>query len=255
MQKFDIIRKYRNLINHKYYGISLRMTHLLDNISQIGGDIIKLSIDNIKYKVNIIRNEDNDNVELQLVTIDGSLQCGLILIDKTDPINKFNAIIQDVHAFDTCYESTIEDKKSGKIVMKIMIEICKKIGVKKIMLTDTSHIPCGKYSLDLKLVYTMTHGVPWYHQFGFRSEDKANRDITRFNYQLLKDKMVKDFDKNVFVDPEYISLYDKHYDVLLGTFISKLSHINCVKFAKFYKDIYRNLGLKEIISNIMILNL
>ncbi len=47
MNKFDLIRKYRNLVNSKYYGISLRMAHLLDSYTQIGGDIISVTVDNV----------------------------------------------------------------------------------------------------------------------------------------------------------------------------------------------------------------
>lgn len=254
MNKFDLIRKYRNLVNSKYYGISLRMAHLLDSYTQIGGDIISVPVDNVKYKVNVLHNEDDEGVELQLVTIDGSLQCGLILIDKTIKKNT-TAIVQDIHAYDKCYETTIEDKKTGRAVMRIMIELCKKIGMKKIVLTDSSHIPCEKYSLDLKLVNTMKYGAPWYHQFGFRCEDKVNRDIVRYNYNILKDKKVKDFNKKIFIDEEYIKLSNKYSEVMIGKYIEKISKDDCAKFAKYYKDIYKNLGLKEITSNIMYLDL
>ncbi len=50
MDKFEIIRKYRNFINSKYYGISLRMTHLLDNYKQIGGLLTHITIDEKKIQ-------------------------------------------------------------------------------------------------------------------------------------------------------------------------------------------------------------
>ena len=52
-----------------------------------------------------------------------------------------------------------------------MIALCKKYGIKKILLADNSRIVIDKYDLDLKLFYTMTHGYPW-HIFIF---DKNSR--------------------------------------------------------------------------------
>jgi len=83
--KFDIIKSYRIIVNKKYHGISLRLTNLLENYSQIGGDIKKITIDNHKVKFNMIYNNDDDEMSIQLLTMDGSLQCGIILIDKENP--------------------------------------------------------------------------------------------------------------------------------------------------------------------------
>ena len=79
-----------------------------------------------------------------------------------------------------------QNKKTGKIVMKILIDICKKNGIKAIRLSDTAHLNCGKYSLDLKLIYTMIHGFPWYYRCGFKCEDLNDHKIIKDNYKLLK---------------------------------------------------------------------
>ena len=105
MNKFEFIKQYQNLINPKYHGISLRISHLLDNYKQIGGKLKMISINDNKYKINLIKNTDDELIDLNLLSIDGTLQCGVILIHKDNPEI---AIIQDIHAYDTCYESTID---------------------------------------------------------------------------------------------------------------------------------------------------
>jgi|LakMenE18May11ns_1017448.scaffolds.fasta_scaffold8237246_1 hypothetical protein len=84
-KKFEIVNLYRKLVNNKYYGISLRLTNLLDNYTHIGGDIKKITIDDHKVKFNVIYNNEDDPISVQLLTMDGSLQCGLILLDRENP--------------------------------------------------------------------------------------------------------------------------------------------------------------------------
>ena len=228
------------MINKKYHGISLRLTNLLENYKQIGGDIKKITIDDHEVTFNMIYNNDDDETSIQLLTIDGSLQCGIILIDKENPIE---AIFQDVHAHDNCYDSTIENMSHGKIIVKLMIALCKKYGIKKILLSDNSRIVIDRYDLDLKLFYTMTHGYPWYVQFGFKNMDKDDYLIMKKNYKLLKGKKVSDFDKNVFIDQKFIKLAKDNMDMSIKQFIKEICNHDIKLFHSLYEDIYKNLGL------------
>ena len=136
--KWDIINQYKNMINVKYWGIQCRITNLINEErqhKQLGGDLKKITIDNNDIKYNIVYNNNPNDLNIQLLTIDGSLQCGIILFDKD---NKTEAIFQDVHAYDNCYQSTVENTSHGKMIVKLMIEICKKKNIKKILLSDNS---------------------------------------------------------------------------------------------------------------------
>jgi hypothetical protein len=66
---------------------------------------------------------------------------------------------------------------------------------------------------------------------------------------------VKDFKKEIFIYDEYIKESEKYNDVFIGSFIEKLSKEDCVKFQKYYIDIYNNIGLKYPSTKIMILKL
>ena len=156
--KFAIINQYKKLIIPKYYGISLRLNNLLESYKQIGGKLKKININDNEITYNVIYNNDSQETSIQLVTIDGSVQCAIILIDNENPDE---AVLQDVHAFDNCYESTIENQSHGKIIVKLIIALCKKQNITKIMLSDNSNLKCGKDSIDLKMFYTMIKGYPW----------------------------------------------------------------------------------------------
>jgi hypothetical protein len=252
--KLNDLRNFCYLVDRNYRGPYNRLVNLLSKYKQFGGELKTITINKKGYKINVQELEDdNNNLDISLITIDGAVHCGTILINKSKPKE---AILEDMHAFDNCYETTIEDKKSGKIVMKILIELCKEKGVEVIKLADISHIPCGSSnSLDLKMVYTMTHGVPWYHQFGFIPKKSIDKEIMKHNYLIMKDKKVKDVKKEVFISEEYMKLYDKYKEELLISFIERLGKRDCKTFLIYYKTIYKNLGLLELIGKKMILKL
>jgi len=126
----------------------------------------------------------------------------------------------------------------GKIIVKLMIAICRKYGVKKIMLADNSRITINKYDLDLKLFYTMTHGYPWYVQFGFKNEDPDDYLIIKHNYKLLKGKKVSDFDENVFIDHKFIEFARSNMDMFIKQFIKEICNLDIKLFHGLYEEIY-----------------
>ena len=131
----------------------------------------------------------------------------------------------------------------GKIIVKLMIALCKKYGIKKILLADNSRIAIGKYDLDLKLFYTMTHGYPWYVQFGFKNVDQDDYVIIKHNYGKLKGKKVSDFNENIFIDHKFIELARINQEMSIKQFIKEICNHDDKLFHSLYEDIYRNLGL------------
>lgn len=246
-RKWDIINQYKNMINVKYWGIQCRITNLINEErqhKQLGGDLKKITIDNNDIKYNIVYNNNPNDLNIQLLTIDGSLQCGIILFDKD---NKTEAIFQDVHAYDNCYQSTVENTSHGKMIVKLMIEICKKKNIKKILLSDNSIKKIDKYILDMKIYYTMINGYPWYVQFGFKNV--SDNEILKENYLILKGNKVKDFKENVFINKRFIELSKENLDMSIKKFIKLLSHYDINIFTDVYKKMYDKLKLKEIKNN------
>ena len=95
----------------------------------------------------------------------------------------------------------------------------------------------------MKLFYTMTHGFPWYLQFGFKNVDSDDYLIIKHNYKVLKGKKISDFDKNVFIDQKFIDLASINLDKSIKKFIKEISKYDIKLFHSLYEDIYKNLGL------------
>jgi hypothetical protein len=254
--KWKLIRQYKNMINSNYHGISLRLTELLrdDKYSNklIGGELKKISYNTGEVIFNIEKNDDPTDLHIQLLTINGSKQCGLIIID---PEKKTEASFQDIHANDGCYISTIENSNDGKNIVELMIELCKYYGIKRIELKDTSIKKIENYDLELSMYYTMIKGVPWYVQFGFKNIDKEEQDKISRNFMKLKDKKVGDFNENVFIVDIYINLCRKFKNIPIKIFIKMISYYNLKLFANIYDKIYDNLKLEKIIKKVYYLEL
>jgi len=256
MNKWKLIREYKNIFNSNYHGISLRLTELLrDNRYSnklIGGELKKISYDSGEIIFNIDRTDNPKDLNIQLLTINGSKQCGIILID---PENKTNASFQAIHANDGCYISTVENTKDGKNIVELMIEICKYYGIKRIELKDSSVKKIDEYDIDLSMYYTMIKGVPWYVIFGFKNTEIEEQQKIKENFLKLKDKKVKDFDKNVFIVTKYIDLSKKFNDIPIKVFLKMISYYDIKLFANIYDKIYNNLKLEKIIKRVYYMNL
>ena len=82
-----------------------------------------------------------------------------------------------MHAYDTCYESTIENISHGKIIVKLMIALCKKYQVKKILLSDNSHIVIDKYNQVYPFQVSQESLAIWQQDF-----DNIE-DIVKYHYE------------------------------------------------------------------------
>jgi hypothetical protein len=252
----DQINKYRTLFNPFYFGITSTIQNIIRdyNISNpmIGGEITKLSIDNNIIKADIVYNKEQDGTIIQVINLKDKTECGVILIHSDD---KSTAIIQTLQGNDSCYASTLHRSNEGKIIMKILIKLCKFYKIKKILLADRSTNKIGKYELDLKIYYTLINGKPWYCQFGFINSNDTDQQTIIDNFNILNDKKVSDFSKEFFIHKKFIDIYDKYKNNDIKEFIRMLSLYDITIFYELYDKIYTNLGLKHIKNKEYYMNL
>ena len=146
------ISLYRTLINPFYFGITSTIQNLLtnNNISnnQFGGKITKFTIDNNIINANVIYNKDSKEAIIQLINLKDKTECGVIIIHNE---NKTEATIQNIQGNDSCNASTLNRTNNGKIIMKLLIDMCKYYKIKKIRVADHSSKKISKYEFDLKI--------------------------------------------------------------------------------------------------------
>jgi len=85
-------------------------------------------------------------------------------------------------------------------------------------------------------------------QFGFININDKDRIIIKKNYELLENKKVSDFDKDIFIHKKYKELYDQNKNMNIRNFVKLLCNNNCERFVRYYDRIYYNFGLKKVIS-------
>lgn len=241
----DKISKFRKLIKIQFIGISSLLQKLIEKYNiknhQIGGEIKKIRVGNNDINIDIVFDSYDEGSTIHVVNLKDKTDCGVILIYNN---NKTKAVIQNIRGNDNCYMPTIKNMSNGKIIMKILIEICRNNGIRKIVLGDISKKQIGKYLFNLSKYNTMINGKPWYSQFGFintKQQDKID-----YNYNLLFNKKVRDFDKNIYINKTFIDIYDKYKDNDIKEFIKLLSIYDIKIFYKIYKKLYKKLGLKSI---------
>lgn len=157
---------------------------ILSESTQIGGKLEKIIINKDDYYYNIESTKPLSNKypsnEIQLLTINDNIYgCGLILLDYETK----EARIQTVSNYQECVYCSNSDitYKVGDIMMQIMIDICNKQKMKKITLEDNSKKKFTGNSVELIYFRTMTHGLPYYTKFNFRSSSYSK--IIRDNKQ------------------------------------------------------------------------
>lgn len=63
----------------------------------------------------------------------------------------------------------------GAFLLLFVEEICRQVGVRTVMLTDASTIPCGEASVDLQFLSIIRHGRSWYERRGFSYQNASNK--------------------------------------------------------------------------------
>jgi hypothetical protein len=253
-----IIQEYKNMIRSLYWGIVSRMNDLLNSKynssinGNIGGCLQKntLTINNIKYI--IIHNKEFNDINFHLVTIENSVQFGILLFQKN---NKDIALFQEAYAYGGCNYSHIENLKDSKLITKLIIKICKKKKIKRIIIEDNSIYKIilpntsdfEKFTrgrdFDLDIYYTLITGKPWYTQFGFKNLKNKDYKNMIHNYNILNNKKVRDFSKNIFIDQKFIKLYDQYLDLNITVFNNILFNYDNDLFLHIYDDLFDKLNL------------
>jgi hypothetical protein len=221
-----------------------------------------------------------DKFQYSFITQDGSKDCGSLIINKERSI----AYIFMVYSHIGCVviKSTGDDLKArvGTTMMEIMMEWCRMRGVTKIYLDDESTYTCLLKdkndilpAINLSKAHTMTHGYPWYYNFGFRFVDSKEEKTTAYNKELYNRLHTKDVDKEsiqsvvrMVLDKHLVGsreskntefdavvqLYDENKDKLFGEFIKALQTKHCRIFAWMQDQLYQGVGYKPYMSFYML---
>ena len=247
---------YRKAINSSFWGLHTLINNILGDTNihhkQIGGEITKFTIDNQDIKADVVYNKNFDEISIQVINLKGTEECGVIIIYKDNPTT---AIIQNIQGKDRCYETTINRTNDGKIIIKLLIKLCKYYKIKKILLADHSIKKIGDYDLELKIYNTLINGKPWYCQFGFINSNDKDQQIIIDNFNKLNGKKVSNFPKEIFISKKFIELYDKYKDNDIKEFIRMLSLYDIKRFYDIYDKLYKKLGLRNIKNKEYYLNL
>lgn len=234
------------------------------NIELNGGKSIETIISKYSDIVNIqIDKTISNEIELMVVNVNSQITCAIIVLDKIKKI----ATIQDLLSNISCLK-----KKTSKSVMEKIIsiikKICKQMGMKYIVLTDTSTSTHTCNSTDssfkLNLANTLTSGQPYYYKHSFRYAEEENDNIVRSNREIITGlrtfniqldeilNMVKYVLKKMKKNNEYINksirlveeLYNKNLSSPISKFFNDLKYSSCELFAFIYKDfaVMLNLG-------------
>jgi hypothetical protein len=238
---------------------------------QIGGDIKYYMIDGEKYQVNLDiskMDEDEDkNLHVSVISTQNT-SCIILLLY----LEEKEGILQDISSFEGCItegltpKSIIGDgKKINKIgtkLMRIVLNICKKYGIKKLMLEDNSFIYCEDIKINLKVSHTLIRGKPWYAKIGFIPTNNTTSKYIKYNEKVMKRTLTSDFNFNKLFSKidnrnkrkilKYISDNSEKNIMKTMEYILKL---DCRLFYDIYGIVYDKLRLKILMNNEYIMNI
>lgn len=247
-------------------------------INLIGGDITELynkeynngtgkyniKINGNQYYYNVERYSffDNNGVEdkkykyIDLITIKNkyknNIHCGSIAIETKNNNASITSLGNDTKCLLSPDNKT--EFKYGDILFQIMINICKKENVKKIVLTDNSYRQCGNTDLSLDYLKTLTQGFPHYHKYGFKYKYEPDNQILKENYKhfltspTINANKILSLLKEKKIDNTTINKIKKLFEIYKKE--NNNDDISVRKFVKFYtnnlKDIERCDFIKKI---------
>jgi len=124
-----IIKKYSDIVNK--IDIKLEGGKEIEEIIKKYSNIVNIQIDKISSK----------EIELMVVNINGQITCGIIILDKESNIATIHDLISDVSCLKRQTSKSVMEK-----IIEIIKKICKKLGMKYIVLTDDAYHTCrGRY--------------------------------------------------------------------------------------------------------------
>ncbi len=221
---------------------------------------------NKDFKVEIV--DDNDG-EVFIKFLENPNYCGLIHVQKGD-----YAYISEFSPIETCSNPNLKLPGEGYIMMEVILKLLTDLKdtfkIKYIDLTDLSYKFCdlNETKISLPMLYTLTHGVPWYYKFKFRSFNKL--DIASNNYKIMNKITNNDFniksvidnylnnsdnnidDKNILIkEYNWILSHFKNQKQLLMTSFYNLSKVRCDIISILIKDIFKTLKLKSLDKDVL----
>ena len=309
----DIVQKYipnMELIDKHY----MKIMNFYDNIGikfntkfikinshiQIGGSNIKTfsaryrdnnysfdyykSVETLDDHIVIFINKINNKDLIKEYSVNN--HCAMLSYSKHDQTQLQIYIIEYCNkCIKTDKEIETKYKPSGTILMKLIILFAKHYKFKSITLEDESKFYCKDSTVDnlryeLKYVYTMTKGIPYYAKFGFVFVDQEQNLIMESNKNKMTKLKLDHLGLDVFV---YLilnelvknSLYKIYkYDFIKGihnimniykqalednislmSFLNHISYNECQIMCVIYHNLYRLFKLEYYTNNKMILHL
>jgi len=272
-------------IKSKPYGLYETLNHVITHyphymLNQIGGSIKSITIDSIEYFYNLsmsfdLNDESENTINVRIYQFEDKNPCVAFFIDKQ---NK-SVIIEDLMHYDDCYRHNVKLrnrslKGTGTIMMKIVIELCKTFGIKKIELSDRSYYRCtdGTSTINLSEGHTLSNGVPWYSTFGFLPLFDIDKDRYEYNKRVIERAKVKDMDwekliKKLIKLPHFKKKYNKLFESQIiplietnmnekfSVFAKYLMYNYCELFSDMYLEMFNMLGLQQYSKKLMVLYL
>lgn len=181
-----------------------------------------------------------------------NIHCGSIAIETKNNNASITSLGNDTKCLLSGDNKT--EFKYGDILFQIMINICKKENVKKIVLTDNSYRQCGNTDLSLDYLKTLTHGFPHYHKYGFKYKYDHDNQILKENYKhfltspTINANKILSLLKEKKIDNKIINKIKKLFEIYKKE--NNNNEISVRKFVKFYtndlKDIERCNFIKKI---------
>jgi len=146
---------------------------------------------------------------------------------KSDKSNRNNCYISNIHKTNDI---------SGTNMMKFVISLLKKLGVKHATIYDGTSVKCGNERMDLTLQKLIVNGSGFYERFGFSYIVVDDWHINQFDNtknlkKILKDKLT--IFRKITVK-EYIKLYQDLLDLIFS--VIKKQDFKNVDIA-YYDDI------------------
>jgi len=192
------------------------------------------------FNINTEYLEDDDTIRIIVTTPDDN-NCVTILIETSQK----KAILHNVSYYENCAKEGLKKPGAGNKLLRFALNLIinSTYGINKILLKDNSYNNCDNCSETIKLarLRSITHGQPWYSNYGFRP------------YNQEKDKPDKYLIKRLEQNSDIIStLKTKDIDIIRiiekAIRKEKLKNIN---IDKIHKLVNKYSSMSKFISRLM----
>ncbi len=191
---------------------TIRSLDLTENLDQ---ELYKMLMDYKKFRKGKLKNRgitrfENDSLYLGYYheELDNSLMLK-IASDKKLRNHVLLNITGNKEAYITGISKENKTNKNfdSRKLINMVIKICKKIRIGRILLTDNATFDCNGKKLSLSFFYLIKYGEPWYsYNFNFIVKDKVERKKLEESKEILEKLTVVDVMEKIPEFEEYIVL-------------------------------------------------